>query len=86
MAQQRPKPGDPPGRGPDVGEYAGVGLAFAASIALFLVVGMWADKRFGTEPWLMIAGVVVGASAGFWSMYRQLVVEPRERERKDRDP
>lgn len=58
----------------------GVGLAFAASILFFLFVGMWLDRRLGTEPWLLIAGVFVGGGAGFWSMYRRLVVDPRARD------
>lgn len=69
--------------GPQAGEVAGVGLAFAASVALFMFVGLWADRKLGTSPWLLIAGVFIGGSAGFWSMYRKLVVEPRQ---KDRNP
>jgi F0F1-type ATP synthase assembly protein I len=65
----------------DTGRYMGVGLAFAASILLFFFLGQWLDRRLGTDPWLMIAGVVVGGSAGFWSMYRRLVVEPRDKDR-----
>lgn len=60
----------------------GVGLQFAASILLFLFLGMWLDGKLGTAPWLLIVGVFVGGSAGFWSMYRRLVVEPREREKE----
>jgi ATP synthase protein I len=63
----------------DAGRYMGVGLAFAASILLFFFLGTWLDRRLGTDPWLMIAGVAVGLVAGFWSMYRQLVIEPRDR-------
>jgi len=62
----------------------GVGLQFAASILLFFFVGRWLDERLGTEPWLLIAGVFVGLTAGFWSMYRRLVVEPAQR-RNEKD-
>jgi len=61
----------------------GVGLQFAASILLFLFLGMWLDKRLGTAPWLLIAGVFVGGSAGFWSMYRRLVIAPREKKKEE---
>lgn len=54
-----------------------------ASILFFLFAGQWLDRRLGTEPWLLLLGVFVGAGAGFYSMYRQLVIVPRERERKD---
>jgi F0F1-type ATP synthase assembly protein I len=63
-------------------EVAGVGLQFAAAIVLFLFLGRWLDGLFGTEPWLLLAGVLVGAVGGFYSMYRQLVILPRQRARK----
>jgi F0F1-type ATP synthase assembly protein I len=61
------------------GDYIGVGLQFAGAIVLFLFVGQWLDRRLGTEPWLLFLGVFVGATAGFYSLYRQLVIGPRER-------
>jgi ATP synthase protein I len=60
-------------------EFAGVGLQFAGAILLFLFLGRWLDGRLGTEPWLLLTGVLVGAVAGFYSMYRQLVLQPRKR-------
>lgn len=62
----------------------GVGLQFAASILLFFFLGRWLDGKLGTGPWLLIAGVFVGLTAGFWSMYRRLVVDPA-RKAKARD-
>jgi F0F1-type ATP synthase assembly protein I len=79
------KPVDPrPGTGPEAGDLMGVGLQFAASILLFFFVGRWLDGRLGTEPWLMIAGVFVGLTAGFWSLYYRLVVEPRHKQNEER--
>ena len=26
----------------------------------FTLIGVWADGSFGTKPWLMIAGIIVG--------------------------
>lgn len=65
-------------------EYLGVGVQFAAAILLFLWLGQWADRKLGTAPWLLLLGVFVGAAAGFYSLYRQLVVVPRERQRRER--
>ena len=64
-------------------EFAGVGLQFAGAIVLFLFIGRWLDARLGTEPWLLRLGVLFGASAGFYSMYRQLVIVPRERKSRE---
>jgi ATP synthase protein I len=57
-------------------------MQFAGSILLFLFAGRWLDGRLGTEPWLMIVGVIIGAAAGFFSMSRQLVTAPQRREQK----
>ena len=67
------------------GEVLGVGVQFAASILLFLFLGRWLDGKLGTEPWLLLAGVMIGAVAGFYSLYRQLVIVPRERERRRKE-
>ena len=79
MADRRP---GPPRQAPPAvaaGALMGVGLQFAASILLFLFVGHWLDGRLGTRPWLLLAGALIGAGAGFHALYRQLVVAPRRR-------
>ncbi|HEX8317828.1 AtpZ/AtpI family protein [Longimicrobium sp.] len=73
------------GKGPGAGDLAGVGLGFAASVALFLFLGMWADRRLDTSPWLLILGAFIGGAAGFWSMYRRLVVAPKQNDRETMD-
>jgi ATP synthase protein I len=78
-----PRPGGGRGTGPSAGDLGSVGLQFTASILLFFFLGRWLDGRLGTEPWLLIVGVFTGLAAGFWSMYRRLVVEPRAREKDE---
>lgn len=63
----------PPDGGTSAGEFAGVGLQFAVSILVFLYLGQWLDRKLGTEPWLLIIGVFLGAGASFYSMYRKLM-------------
>lgn len=67
------------------GEVMGVGLQFAGAILIFLFLGRWLDEKLGTSPWLLLIGVMVGAAAGFYSLYRQLVLVPRERERRRKE-
>ena len=78
-----PREGRQTGSAP-AGEHMGAGLQFAGSVLLFLLVGMWLDRRLGTDPWLLVLGVVIGSTAGFWSMYRHLVVIPRERAKQEK--
>lgn len=65
------------------GVMAGVGLQFALSILLFLWVGQWMDKKFGTAPLFLLLFVFVGAGASFYSMYRKLM-EHQRREDEER--
>ena len=52
------------------------GLAYAAAIALFasvvsgLIAGWLLDRWLGTGPWLLVAGIVLGAAAGFYELIR----------------
>ena len=60
-----------------VGQYAGLGLQFAASIILFLYLGQWLDRRLGTEPVFLLLGVFLGAGGSFYGMYRKLTAAQR---------
>lgn len=71
--------------GVEAGRYLGHGLTWALSTAFFLFLGLQADRWLGTTPLLTILGAFVGAGAGFYNLYYRLVIEPRERERRDRE-
>ncbi len=62
------------------GRYSGHGLTLALSTLLFLLCGWWLDGKAGTMPLFLILGALVGAGAGFYSLYYHIVVEPRELE------
>lgn len=53
------------------------GLAYAAAFSLFasvvsgMIVGWLLDRWLGTNPWLLVAGIVLGAAAGFYEFVRQ---------------
>jgi len=64
--------------GPSPASLAGAGVQFVISILLFLYVGKWLDGRLGTAPWLLMAGVFVGAGAGFYIFYRRIMSASRD--------
>jgi F0F1-type ATP synthase assembly protein I len=64
--------------GPSPASFAGAGISFVISILLFLYIGRWLDAKLGTAPWLLIAGVFVGAGAGFYSFYRRIMAASRD--------
>ena len=65
--------------GPSAAQFAGVGLQFALSILVFVYVGNWLDRKFGTAPWLLLVALFLGAGGSFYSMYRKLMAS-QERE------
>ena len=52
------------------------GLAYASAFSLFaavvagLFVGWLLDRWLGTQPWLLVVGLVLGAAAGFYELIR----------------
>lgn len=65
----------------DYQRYAGLGLQLPATILLGFLAGHWADGRFGTTPWLTIAGSAVGMTVGFVS-FITLVLKAERNERE----
>jgi len=48
-----------------LGPYLTLGIQLALSVVVFFFLGRWLDQKFGTDPWLMIAGLVLGTVGGF---------------------
>lgn len=59
--------------GVSTSEMAGAGLQFAVAVIVFLFLGQWLDRKFGTEPVFLMICVFAGAAAAFYSMYRKLM-------------
>jgi ATP synthase protein I len=49
-----------------------VGLELGVAVVLALLGGMWLDGELGTEPWFMLAGLVIGLIAGFRNVMRAI--------------
>jgi len=45
-------------------------LMLPSSIAVGLFIGYWLDKWLGTDPWLLIAFLLLGTVSGFYSLLR----------------
>ncbi|MGD2121479.1 MAG: AtpZ/AtpI family protein [Gemmatimonadota bacterium] len=67
------------------GQFTGYGLSWALSVLLFLLGGWWLDGKLSTEPLFMILGAFVGGAAGFYSLYRHIVLDSQERD-EDLEP
>ncbi len=60
------------------GQYMGFGLSWALSTLLFLLGGWWLDGKLGTMPLFLILGAFVGGGAGFYSLYRHIILDFQE--------
>lgn len=47
-----------------------IGLVFVVSVAFLMILGWGADLLFGSSPWGMVAGIVVGALIGFYQLFK----------------
>lgn len=59
------------------------GGSFLSSVIAGILIGYFADRWLGTDPWLVASGLVAGSYAGFvkmWGYVKQLdEMPPRER-------
>jgi F0F1-type ATP synthase assembly protein I len=73
-----------PSQNVDVARAMSLGLTWALSTALFLYLGMLVDGWLDTKPVFTLVGAFVGAAAGFYYLYSQLMAGVGKNKR-DRD-
>ena len=56
-----------------VGPFFTLGIQLAAAVALMFFLGRWLDERWGTTPWMMLAGTTLGATAGLYNFIKTSV-------------
>jgi len=64
-------------------EVLGLGLNIVVAAFLFGFLGHWVGNKIGARDVLTLLGGLIGAAAGFYSLYLHILVRPREdREKK----
>jgi ATP synthase protein I len=63
--------------------HSGVGLELAGATAGFTLIGYWIDRRFGTDPWGLVIGVILGLVGGLYNLVRQSLQASREARAED---
>ncbi len=54
--------------------YMAASTALVASVGLFTWVGIWIDRKVGTQvPWFTILGAVLGMTGGFISFFKTVL-------------
>jgi len=59
-----------------VSPYLDLGMTFVVAIGGGVWLGLWADKRWETSPWLVLAGALLGMVAGFYHFFSVVLRKP----------
>lgn len=65
-------------------KYSAVGIEMAAAVAAGTFGGSWLDKKFGTAPWLLTFGIIVGFGAAIKAVMRVIKEFRRDSKRTDK--
>jgi F0F1-type ATP synthase assembly protein I len=65
--------------------FSGVGMELAGATAVLALIGYWVDGHYGTRPWGIVAGVIIGLVGGLYNLIRQSLAAVREAAAEDRE-
>lgn len=65
-------------------KYSAVGIEMAACVAAGTFGGSWLDKKFGTAPWLLVFGIIVGFGAAVKAVHRVIKEFRRDSAKNDK--
>ncbi len=68
-----------------LGKASLVGVHLVAGTFVGLAIGYFLDKWLGTEPWLLLAFLVIGIAAGFKNMFKEVKSLQRNEEKRNDD-
>lgn len=67
--------------------YLTLGFQLAAAVVVFFLIGVWADTRLDTSPWLKLLGLLLGTVGGFVKFFRTIAdLERKERKTTEKPP
>jgi F0F1-type ATP synthase assembly protein I len=65
--------------------YLGLGMEMAGAVGGLMLVGWWVDRHWGTGPWGILAGALVGLVGGMTYLVREALSAARASARGDAD-
>jgi F0F1-type ATP synthase assembly protein I len=57
---------------PGVAAFAAMGMTAALIVAAGVVIGLWVDHAWGTDPWGLLIGIALGTVAAVVSVVKQV--------------
>ena len=70
----------------DFAPFLTMGFQLAAAVVVFFFIGVWADGRYGIDPWGKIIGLFLGTAGGFVKFFVTVnqLSKREEQEKHDR--
>ncbi len=62
--------------GSNLWRHAYAGVTFAITLIAGAFAGVWADRKWGTDPWGVIVGSVLGMVVGIYNLLREFKDDP----------
>jgi len=53
----------------DYAIYSGISLQLVITVVIGMVLGRYFDNYWGTKPWLLVTGVILGMLGGFYNVF-----------------
>ena len=58
--------------------FSQVGVSMSVCVLVGILGGVWVDRRFGTSPWFLFIGALIGTASSFKSLY-DIAVKKRKK-------
>ena len=66
-------------------QFAGAGLQYSLTLLAFAFGGWWLDAKWGTSPWLLLSGVLLGFAGATYSLVARVGTGGKRKVDTDRD-
>jgi F0F1-type ATP synthase assembly protein I len=62
---------------------SGIGVEFVGAVAVFALVGYWADRHWQSSPWGLLIGLALGLIGGMYNLIREAMQASRQAREED---
>lgn len=61
-----------------LGNYLGLGMQLAVTVAVMVLLGYWLDNKFQTSPWLLIIFSFLGIASALYNFLKTVIKLPEK--------